>query len=155
MNKFTTVVAMFVIALSQFAWSADSGGSAMPAPVVDTEMANARALIAKKDWAAALPVLERYTQAKPGSADGFNLLGYSLRNLKRYDDALVAYKQALKLDPAHRGAHEYIGVAYIQMGQLAKAKEHLDALDKLCTFSCEEYRDLKKALEATGKTKSN
>jgi tetratricopeptide (TPR) repeat protein len=154
MNRFTSVFALFAIGLSQFAWSADTGSSA-PAPVVDTEMANARALIAKKDWAAALPVLESYTRAKPGSADGFNLLGYSLRNLKRYDESLVAYKQALKLDPAHRGAHEYIGVAYIQMGQLAKAKEHLDALDKLCTFSCEEYRDLKKALADASKAKSN
>jgi len=53
----------------------------------------------------------------------------------------------------HRGAHEYIGVAYIQMGQLAKAKEHLDALDKICTFSCEEYRDLKKAYEEASRSK--
>ena len=67
---------------------------------------------------------------------------------KRYDESLVAYKQALTLDPKHRGAHEYIGMAYIQMGQPAKAREHLAALDKICTFSCEEYRDLKKALEA-------
>jgi len=32
------------------------------------------------------------------------------------------------------------------MGQLNKAKEHLASLDKICTFSCEEYRDLKKAI---------
>ena len=30
----------------------------------------------------------------------------------------------------------------------AKAEEHLSALDRLCTFSCEEYRDLKKAIES-------
>ena len=30
---------------------------------------------------------------------------------------------------------------------LPKAEEHLARLDKLCFFSCEEYRDLKKAIE--------
>jgi cytochrome c-type biogenesis protein CcmH/NrfG len=150
MKTFRYLLSLILILLSQMAWSADTGGSA---PVVDAEMKNAREMIAKKDWGAALQVLERYTRTNPGNADGFNLLGYSLRNLKRYDDSLVAYRQALKLDPVHRGAHEYIGVAYIQMGQLAKAKEHLDALDKICTFSCEEYRDLKKAYEEASKSK--
>jgi hypothetical protein len=31
-------------------------------------------------------------------------------------------------------------------GDLAKAKEHLFALDRLCFFGCEEYTDLKKAV---------
>ena len=116
-----------------------------PAPR-DTELEKAQSAIARKDWAVALAVLEPYTVANPRSADGFNLLGYSMRNLKKYDESLVAYKQALTLDPKHRGAHEYIGIAYVQMGQLGKAKEHLASLDKICPFSCEEYRDLKKAI---------
>ena len=127
-------------------FAADTGPTAPAA--VDKEMQAARAQIAKKDWTAAVATLEPYTKANAKSADGFNLLGYSYRNLKRYDESLVAYKQALTLDPKHKGAHEYIGIAYIQMGQPAKAREHLAALDKICTFSCEEYRDLKKALEA-------
>ena len=116
-----------------------------PAPR-DTELEKAKTPIARKDWASAQAVLEPYTLVNSRSADGFNLLGYSLRNLKKYDESLVAYKQALTLDPKHKGAHEYIGIAYIQMGQLDKAKEHLASLDKICTFSCEEYRDLKKAI---------
>lgn len=152
MKNISYLLSLILIALSQSAWSADTGSSAS---VVDTEMTRAREIIAQKDWGAALLVLESYTRANPGSADGFNLLGYSLRNLKRYDDSLVAYKQALKLDPKHRGAHEYIGAAYIQMGQLGKAKEHLDALDKICFFSCEEYRDLKKAYEEARKKSGN
>jgi hypothetical protein len=31
-------------------------------------------------------------------------------------------------------------------GNLTKAQEQLAALDKLCFFSCEEYRDLKMAI---------
>lgn len=125
-----------------FAFAADTSA---PAPR-DTELEKAKTAIARKDWAAAQSVLEPYVQSNPRSADGFNLLGYSLRNQNKFDESLVAYKQALTLDPKHRGAHEYIGIAYIQMGQLDKAKEHLASLEKICTFSCEEYRDLKKAI---------
>ena len=122
------------------------GGGGGSSTSRDLELEKAQAAIALKDWAAALAVLEPYTVANPRNADGFNLLGYSLRNQKKYDESLVAYKQALALNPKHKGAHEYIGEAYIQMGQLDKAKEHLAILDKLCWFSCEEYRDLKKAI---------
>lgn len=150
MKKLNSLLALVLILLSQFAWSADTTSTTS----VDPELAKARELIEKKDWGSALQTLESYTRTNPGNADGFNLLGYSLRNLQRYDDSLVAYEKALKLDPKHRGAHEYIGVAYIQMGQLNKAKEHLDALDKICFFSCEEYRDLKKAYEEASKSKN-
>ena len=125
-----------------------------PAPVASENkvLKKARESIAKKDWPAAIVVLEPYTKNTANDADGFNLLGYSYRNLKRYDESLVAYKKALEIDPKHRGAHEYIGIAYIQMSQLANAKIHLDALDKICTLSCEEYRDLKKAYVAATST---
>ena len=125
-----------------FAFAADTS----PPTPKDTELEKAKTAIARKEWAAAQAVLEPYTVNNPRSADGFNLLGYSLRNQKKYNESLVAYKQALTLDPKHKGAHEYIGIAYIQMGQLDKAKEHLASLDKICVFSCEEYRDLKKAI---------
>lgn len=129
------------------AWGADTGA---PSPV-DTELSKARELVSAKNWSAAAPVLEAYVKAHPGNADGFNLLGYSLRHLKQYDRSLVAYQQALKLDPRHKGAHEYIGMAYVEMKQLDKAREHLAALDKICRLSCEEYRDLKKAIDAASK----
>jgi len=128
--------------VSNVAFAADTS----PSTPRDTELEKAKSAIARKDWPGAQAVLERYTAANPRSADGFNLLGYSLRNQKQYEEFLVAYQQALTLDPKHKGAHEYMGVAYIQMGQLDKAKEHLASLEKLCPFSCEEYRDLKKAI---------
>lgn len=148
MNKIKLLSLILAIACGTLpAWSADTGTST----TVDTELTRARELVAAKNWAAAAPALEAYVKANPGSADGFNLLGYSLRHLKQYDRSLVAYQQALKLDPRHKGAHEYIGVAYVEMKQLDKAREHLAALDKICRFGCEEYRDLKKAIDAAGK----
>ncbi len=63
-----------------------------------------------------------------------NLYAYSIRKGPNPDMQLVFkhYEEALRLDPKHRGAHEYIGEAYLMVGNPAKAKEHLAALDKLC-----------------------
>jgi Flp pilus assembly protein TadD len=139
-----SIVLLALMSLSALA--ADT--TPMSPAAVDTEMQTAKAQIAKKDWAGAIATLEPYTKAQPNNADGFNLLGYSYRNLKRNDESLVAYKRALTLDPKHKGAHEYIGMAYLQMRQPEKAKEHLATLSQLCRISCEEYRDLKKAVAA-------
>jgi len=141
MPSFRFIFAASLLA-SAFAFAADTS----PPTPRDTELEKAKTAISRKDWAGAQAVLESYTAVNPRSADGFNLLGYSLRNLKKYEESLVAYNQALSLDPKHKGAHEYIGIAYIQMGQLDKAKEHLASLEKICPYSCEEYRDLKKAI---------
>jgi hypothetical protein len=54
------------------------------------------------------------------------------------------YNEALRIDPKHRAAHEYLGEAYLMTGNVPKAKEHLAILDKLCTLSCVEYTALKK-----------
>ena len=122
--------------------AADISGPAEPG----TEMAAAKSQIQKKDWSAAISTLEKYVKANPNDADGFNLLGYSLRNAKRYPEAIFNYKEALRIDPQHRGAHEYLGVAYVQTKELAKAKELLASLEKICGLQCEEYQDLKKAI---------
>src|SRR5256885_11035645 len=56
------------------------------------------------------------------------------------------YSRALQLDPRHRGAHEYLGEAYLMIGNLAKAEEHLGALRRICLLPCAEYGDLEKKL---------
>ena len=122
-----------------------------PAASEDPMLMQSKTLIAKNDWSAASAALEVFVKQNPQDADGFNLLGYSYRNLRRYDESFAAYRRALTLDPKHIGAHEYIGIAYVQSGQLDKAREHLAILDKLCSASCEEYRDLKEAVERAAK----
>ena len=82
----------------------------------------------------------------PDSADLQNILGYSYRNLKQYDRAFTHYKRAIELDPRHRGAHEYIGEAYLLMGDLANADKHLAALRDICLLPCEELKDLERAV---------
>ena len=141
--KKTLFIAALLGLQIQFSQAADISG-ASPA---GSDLGNAKAQIEKKDWSAAISTLEKYVKANPNDADGFNLLGYSLRNAKRYPEAIFNYKEALRIDPQHRGAHEYLGVAYVQTKEIAKAKELLASLEKICGLKCEEYVDLKKAID--------
>ena len=138
---------VIVLAVATLAWAADTPEPAR-APE-DRDLADARARIAAKDWRGAADLLQKAVARTPDSADVHNLLAYSIRHTAspNMDVVFKHYQEALRLDPKHRGAHEYIGEAYLMVGNLAKAKEHLAALDKLCFFSCEEYRDLKQAIQ--------
>jgi Tfp pilus assembly protein PilF len=104
----------------------------------------------KQDWKAAAAVLEEGLQKSPNNADYHNLLAYSIRKGPNPDmsEVFKHYNEALRIDPKHKGAHEYLGEAYLMVGNVAKAKEHLAQLDKLCFFGCSEYSDLKKAIAA-------
>lgn len=112
------------------------------------DLTQARALIAKKDWNAAIVELQRVARAQPDSADAHNLLGYSYRNAGQINKAFDEYAIALKLDPKHKGALEYVGVAYLLDHKPEKAKESLAALKTICGENCEEYQDLAKAIAA-------
>jgi Tfp pilus assembly protein PilF len=139
-----------VLVVSTAAFAADPPGpGASTGPPVDTDLAAARARIEARDWAGATELMQKGVARDPGNADYHNLLAYAIRKGPNPDMARVFkhYNEALRLDPKHRGAHEYIGEAYLMVGNVAKAREHLAALDKLCFFSCEEYRDLKREIE--------
>lgn len=100
------------------------------------------------NFALALPFFQKVVAKDSGNADAWNYVGYSHRKLKRYDQALTAYKKALAIKPDHRGANEYIGELYLETGKLALAKERLKVLDSACFFGCEEYDELKAAIAA-------
>jgi Flp pilus assembly protein TadD len=112
--------------------------------VRDPDFKAAKGAIEKKDWAEAATRLEKVALREPGNADVHNLLGFSQRNLGRYDLAFAHYKRALALDPRHKGAHEYIGETYLKVGDLASAEKHLAALRELCPMSCEQLKDLER-----------
>jgi tetratricopeptide (TPR) repeat protein len=102
----------------------------------------------RQDWKSATAAMKDALASDPRNADYHNLYAYSLRKSGSADMDLVFkhYNEALRLDPKHKGAHEYLGEAYLMVGNVAKAKEHLSALDKLCFFGCSEYSDLKRAI---------
>jgi len=139
------IAAAFILAAPVFAADTDTP---KPEPKKDAILEDARGAIAQKDWTRAQSLLKQGLNRNAGNADYHNLYAYSLRKSGNPDMNLVFkhYNEALRLDASHRGAHEYIGEAYLMVGNLPKAKEHLAALDRLCLLPCAEYRDLKKAV---------
>jgi tetratricopeptide (TPR) repeat protein len=114
----------------------------------DPDYAAAVTAIKAGKYAAAVPLLEGVVKRDAGNADAHNWLAYAVRKNGDPARSIPIYQKALAIDPKHRGAHEYIGEAYLALDNLPKAKEHLARLDKLCFFPCSEYKDLKKAVEA-------
>ena len=113
----------------------------------DPDYENGRKAIESRNWKLALDQFGRAVARDPNNADIHNYLGYAYRKSGNLDAAFRSYGEALRLDPEHKGVHEYLGEAYLTVNNLAKAEEHLAALDRICFFSCEEYRDLKKQIE--------
>jgi tetratricopeptide (TPR) repeat protein len=149
-SRLLSIALMTCSAVALAAGGGGAGGADASEASSDPVIATAKAAIAKQDWAAAQAGLKQAVAANPKNADYHNLYAYSMRKSGSADMALVFkhYDEALRLDPKHRGAHEYSGEASLLVGDLPKAKAHLAALDKLCTFGCEEYSDLKKAVAA-------
>jgi Tfp pilus assembly protein PilF len=141
---------LFILAallLPVAALAADSGPGATPEPR-DPVLEKVGLATKRQDWAGAASVLKDALSADPGNANYHNLYAYATRKGANPDMNVVFkhYNEALRIDPKHRGAHEYIGEAYLMVGNVAKAKEHLGVLDNLCFFPCSEYTDLKKAI---------
>lgn len=126
--------------------SGDSPGPA--APATPNAYSQAVQLVKAQDYAGAVALLEGFVAINPGNADAWNELGYSQRKLGQLDAALQSYNRALAIEPEHRGANEYLGELYLEMGDLAKAKQRLAVLDSACWLPCEEYTELKERIEA-------
>lgn len=68
-----------------------------------------------------------------------NYLGYSTRKLGRVEEGLTYYQAALKADPDYTLVMEYMGEAFLQLGQVDKAREQLTAIERRCGKGCREY----------------
>lgn len=151
MRKFTIyMIALVFTGLSltpAFADGGDNWGSSTLAPI--------KKLIEGEKYEKAISELDKALLDEPDDADLLNLLGYSNRKLGNFDTALDYYLKALKIDPEHRGANEYLGELYLQLGQPEKAEERLAVLDKDCFFGCDEYDELKEAIEEYRKKNSS
>jgi len=139
-----------LLALSMKVHAAGDPGGSGTAAASDPVIQQAGEATERKDWAAAAAILRDALAKAPDNADYHNLYAYTVRKGANPDMDLVFkhYNEALRLNAKHRDAHEYIGEAYLMVGNLGKAKEHLAQLDKLCFFPCAQYTDLKKAVAA-------
>ena len=96
------------------------------------------------DYAAALATLRSASnQADPRIQ---TMIGYSLRKLGRADEALPYYFAALATDPKRTTTRQYLGEAYLQIGQPDQAKQQLTEIAKRCGTACEDYQLLMDAI---------
>ncbi|SRR6056300_1228278 len=87
--------------------------------------------------------LKAFLEKNDSDYEAYNLLGYVERQLQNYELAINFYKKALSLDKNFIGAHHYIAITYLEMDDLESAKYHLDQLDLICLFGCDDFYDLK------------
>src|SRR5262245_48303518 len=125
---------------------ADPRDEAPAGATLDPDYAAGKAAIDAKNWHTAIRSLSSAALRDTRNADIQNYLGYAYRHTGQLELAFKHYRRALELNPRHRGAHEYAGEAYLMVSDLAKAEEHLAALQRICLIPCEEYEDLKKAV---------
>ena len=133
-------------------WTQSAAFADLPEPKGKTENANiaaGRKAIEAKDFKAAVGHLTKAIQEEPKNADAHSMLGYSYRKLGTFDKSMEHYQAALKIDSNHRSAQEYLGELYLDMNQPDNAEKQLATLKKACPFfgKCEEYEDLKKAID--------
>lgn len=140
------VLSFMTLGLPALSLAADTSPTPTESAKAD-DLAIGKKALAAKNWALAADSFKKVVADNPKNADGYNLLGYASRWLGKYDEAFAAYDKALALDPKHKGALEYSGVAYLKVNQKDKAEAQLARLKAICT-SCEETTDLAKAIAA-------
>jgi tetratricopeptide (TPR) repeat protein len=100
---------------------------------------------ADKRYKRALESAERATALDARYHEAWNLVGYAARKLKDYPKAFAAYEKCLAVKPDYAPAREYMGEAYLERGDLTKAREQLVLLERLSGE--EDAKDLRAAIE--------
>ena len=142
------LAALSLFAASPAVYADGTGMSDLLQSAGDNTYRDAVKAVEAKQYRTAIDLLDKVIEKKPNNPDALNYLGFSHRKLGEYGIAVTYYKRALALEPSHRGANEYLGEAYVELGNIPAAEERLTALAKICGTDCNEYRDLKAAIDA-------
>ena len=127
-------------------------------PADDPDYAAGVAAFERENWLGVIVAMEAVVAQKPWHDDAYTRLGFAYRKQGDYERSLEAYDKALELNPHHRGALEYLGEAYLEMGRRGDAEAMLTRLAAACRRvapdggdwrdDCEEWQDLSAALDA-------
>lgn len=77
-----------------------------------------------------------------------NYLGYSHRKQGRVLVGLGYYQEALRANPDYTLVREYLGEAYLQLGDVDAARGQLAEIEKRCGTGCAEHAELERQIEA-------
>ncbi len=144
------------------AWAIMSGDESTRARSGDSDYADGKEAFEAENWPAVVEALDKVVARRPWHDNAHNMLGFSWRKLGNYERAFAHYDKALTLNPRHRGALEYLGEAYLELGRIDEANATLLRLAEVCDYvvmafdnqgwksGCEELRDLKEAFAEHG-----
>ena len=123
----------------------------------DSEYADGKEAFEAGEWRQAINWLNKVVARRPWHDNAHNMLGFSWRQIGDYDRAFIHYYEALRLNPRHRGALEYLATTYLELGRIDEANATAIRLTEVCDFSvmafdnqgwksgCEELQILKAA----------
>jgi len=149
-NKFYAVVMTF--ALMVFATAGYAAGGNYSSDVNFDPIIK---LLDQGEFETAINQLHDFLDLDPDNPDIMAMLGYSYRKTRNYEDAQTFYEWALRVEPEHVGANEYLGELYLETNRLDKAVEQLQILDNICRTNCKEYSKLKGMIDSFQGTASN
>ncbi|MBX9711417.1 MAG: tetratricopeptide repeat protein [Xanthobacteraceae bacterium] len=98
----------------------------------------------RHDYAAAIDQLKAL--GRDNVADVANLIGYSYRKLKDYDQSKIWYERALASDPNHVRTWQYYGLWQVEQGHRDIAEQNLSKIAQLAGTQSPEYRSLAAAI---------
>ena len=149
MSALRTLSTAAVLAFFAFAGPALAAGSSSDTTTNESgPFAEGNKAVAAGKWGEAIAQFKMATESSPKDADAWNMLAYSYRMSGDIENAFANYQTALAIDPDHKDAHEYIGEAYLQIGDLAGAQKHLARLDEICWLGCDQEDELAAAIES-------
>ena len=68
---------------------------------------------------------------RPDNPHGFNNLGATLIDLKKYKEALIVFERAIKLDPDYAEAYNNISIVYQELNRPGQAIDNYNKAIKL------------------------
>ena len=77
----------------------------------------------QENWFAALTYFQKAKEKNPQDAGVWFYLGLAYRKLGRYEEAIDAYKQTIRIKPDATEAHNNLGAAYHKLGRYQEAIE--------------------------------
>lgn len=113
-------------------------------------LAQAQAALDRNDFAAAIPLLEKISAAKPMDALPYFELGFAYSGLKKNSEAIAEYQRAISLNPNLAPAHLNLGIALLDSDPSAAAQSFERAAQLLPKQARPIYL-MAEALERSGK----
>jgi Flp pilus assembly protein TadD len=110
------------------------------------DLEDGKAKNAEKKFKRALERCRRAVSYDERYHEAWNLIGYTSRKLNDYDAAFQAYEKCLAISPEYAPAHEYLGEAWLEKGDVKKARAQVDKLEYIGAVP--EAAALKKKIEA-------